>query len=107
VWQTLLISHKLFLRSQYRTFNDRQIYRQPYTNLILFNDIDKSLYLETKIQNILIARERVAVLVRWLRNLGDTAQGIVGRRASGVEHCSMREVTAARWSLGLESCVWL
>ena len=45
--ETLLISHKLFLKNQYRIFNDRQIYRQPYTNLILFNDIDKCLYLET------------------------------------------------------------
>jgi hypothetical protein len=38
----LSISHKLFLKSQYRIFNDRQICRQPYTNLMLFSD-DKSL----------------------------------------------------------------
>jgi hypothetical protein len=31
------------LKSQYRFFNNRQICRQPYINLILFSDIDKSL----------------------------------------------------------------
>jgi hypothetical protein len=31
------------LKSQYRIFNNSQICRQPYINLILFNDIDKSL----------------------------------------------------------------
>jgi hypothetical protein len=31
------------LKSQYRIFNNRQICRQPYINLILFSDIDKSL----------------------------------------------------------------
>jgi hypothetical protein len=31
------------LKSKYRIFNNWQIYRQPYINLILFSDIDKSL----------------------------------------------------------------
>jgi hypothetical protein len=31
------------LKSQYRIFNNSQICRQPYINLILFSDIDKSL----------------------------------------------------------------
>jgi hypothetical protein len=31
------------LKSQYRIFNNRQICRQPYINLILFSDINKSL----------------------------------------------------------------
>ena len=31
------------LKSQYRIFNNRQICRQSYINLILFSDIDKSL----------------------------------------------------------------
>jgi hypothetical protein len=31
------------LKSQYRIFNNRQICRQPYINLIFFSDIDKSL----------------------------------------------------------------
>jgi hypothetical protein len=34
---------QIISKSQYRIFNDRQMCRQPYTNLILFSDIDKSL----------------------------------------------------------------
>jgi hypothetical protein len=32
------------LKSQYRIFHNRQICRQPYINLILFSNIDKSLF---------------------------------------------------------------